>query len=503
MQDNFFEGKEEENKKIVYFNDKVFFIENKELSLNKNSSYEWGNLNLFTMNLALAILFEVSKNTNEAFVYQNDFIKEFLLNKKKKNFKIYEFTIKKWLENRDNDILELDNIIENESDSLYPYSFDVEKEKLDIRDTSMTIKDITEKVIEGTIITDPDFQRNLVWDSSQKSTFIESIILNIPLPSIYLNLNNKGEYIIVDGLQRTTTLKEFLALEKDINKESGNGFELSDLKLLKQLNGKKFRDLSPFLQTEIKDKKILCYIIRPSVPMKIVYDIFNRINTGGTILNRQEIRNCIFIGPSTILLSHLAEEKYFREAIDNGVSGKRMRDREVILRYFAFQLFNYKEYNGDMDDFLGKAMKKINSIVNNSVSNFQNSEIYLRKNNKEYKREKIKTLCSINKIKKLIDDFEKVMKISHKIFGNKNFRFSTSENRGRINIALLESVGYFFSQYSEEFLLKNRNIIENNFEILLEDFDYIVAVRTSTSGVRSVQTRFEKAIDILGKGTII
>jgi len=498
MEDKLFEGREEKNKKIVYLNDKVFFIENKELSLNKDTSYEWGNLNSSTMNLALAILFEVTENINEAFIYQNDFIENFLLQKK---LKLYTSTIRKWLKNRDNDILELDNIIENESDSLYPYSFDAEKEELDIRDTSMTIKDITEKVIEGTIITDPDFQRNVVWTSIQKSTFIESIILNIPLPPIYLNLNNKGEYIIVDGLQRTTTLKEFLALEKDINKENGNGFELSNLKLLKQLNGKKFRDLSPLLQTEIKDKKILCYIIRPSVPMKIVYDIFNRINTGGTILNRQEIRNCIFIGPSTILLSHLAEEKYFKNAIDNGVSGKRMKDREVILRYLAFQLFNYKEYNGDMDDFLGKAMKQINSIVNNSVNNFQNSEIYLRKNNKEYKREKIKTLCSIKKIKKLISDFEKVMKISYKIFKKNNFRFPTSENRGRINIALLESVGYFFSRHSEDFLINNQSIIKQNFETLLNDSEYMGAVRTSTSGKKSVQTRFEKAIDILGKGT--
>jgi len=372
---------------------------------------------------------------------------------------------------------------------------DAEKEKLDIRDMYMTIKNITEKVIDGIIITDTDFQRNVVWNLKQQSIFIESIILNIPLPPIYLNLNINGEYIIVDGLQRITTLKDFLDIKENKN-ESGNGFELSNLKLLKQLNGKRFKDLSPLLQTDIKDKKILCYIIRPSVPLKIIYDIFNRINTGGTILNRQEIRNHIYIGSSTILLSYLANEKYFREAIDNGVSGKRMKDREVILRYLAFQLFNYKEYDGDMNDFLDKAMEKINSIVNNN-------KIYLKKNNIEYEKEKIKTLYSIDKIKQLIDNFKKVMKITYDFFEKKNFRLPTLANdRGRINIALLESVGYFFSLHSEEFLKNNKSIIKNNFDDLLRDNEYLKAVRTSTSGKKSVQIRFEKAIDILGKGTI-
>ena len=494
MSDEYFNGEIINNKKIVYLNKEIFSISHKELSLTEDSLYNWESLNSATINLALAILFKVTDNINQAFLYQNDFIKEFLL---KKELKISKNMIKNWLKDKSNDILEFDDIIENELDSLYPYKYDAEKQELDIRDTSMTIKYITEKVIEGRIITDPDFQRNVVWNSKQQSTFIESIILNIPLPPIYLNLNSNGEYIIVDGLQRATTFQKFLEID-----EKGNGFELSDLKLLKQLNGKRFKELTPLMQTEIKDKKIICYIIRPSVPIKIVYDIFNRINTGGTILTRQEVRNCIYIGSSTVLLSHLANEEYFRKAIDNGISEKRMKDREVILRYLAFQLFNYKEYDGDMDDFLGKTMKRINNIVNSSVDNFKNSEIYLKSYQEEYKEKNIKIFNSIDKIKELIDDFEKVMRMTYEIFEKKNFRFPTSENRGRINIALLESVGYFFSLHSEKFLKNNKSIIKNNFNNLLKNNEYLKAVRTSTSGKKSVQIRFEKAIDILGKGTI-
>jgi hypothetical protein len=130
------------------------------------------------------------------------------------------------------------------------------------------------------------------------------------------------------------------------------------------LNGSNFselKELSGDYQTRIEDKKNYIYLIKPSVPVKVVYDIFNIINTGGTQLERQEVRNCIFSGKSTKLLKQLSEKESFKKAIDNGVSPKRMKDREVILRYLAFKLFDYeKDYQGDLSDFVEEALKKIN-----------------------------------------------------------------------------------------------------------------------------------------------
>ena len=113
----------------------------------------------------------------------------------------------------------------------------------------------------------------------------------------------------------------------------------------------------------MEDKQLLFYVISKDTPMSIVYDIFNRINTGGTKLDRQEIRNCIFIGHSTRLLKELSGESVFKRAIDGGISPKRMKDREAALRCMAFTLLDYqKTYNRSMDDFLERAMRRINKL---------------------------------------------------------------------------------------------------------------------------------------------
>ena len=346
-----------------------------------------------------------------------------------------------------------------DSGGLYPY--DPTEADIDIREEPQTIFELLRKYDNGKLIIEPDFQRNLVWKPDQKSKFIESVILNFPLPPWYLNQTKEGKLIIVDGLQRTTALHEFV----------NDKFKLSGLEALTKLNGSTFSELKKLpgdYQTRIEDKKLNIYLIKPSVPVKVVYDIFKRINTGGTRLERQEVRNCIFSGKSSKLLKQLSEKEYFIKAIDNGVSPERMKDREVILRYLAFKLFDYeKDYEGDMSDFVEKAMKKINLI--------DDLEIELLKN-----------------------DFERVMNLTFEFFGPKNFRLPSGKNRGKINIAIFESVCYFFSKMSDEFLQYHKKSIQDNFIKLLENPAYFDAIKYSTSSKSKVITRFKLAQDILG-----
>ena len=346
-----------------------------------------------------------------------------------------------------------------DSSGLYPY--DPTKADIDIREEPQTIFELLRKYDNGKLITDPDFQRNVVWELDKKSRFIESVILNFPLPPWYLNQTKEGKLIIVDGLQRTTALHEFV----------NDKFKLSALEALTKLNGYTFSELKELpgdYQTRIEDKKLNIYLIKPSVPVKVVYDIFNRINTGGTKLQRQEVRNCIFSGKSTKLLKELSEKEYFRKAIDNGVSPERMKDREVILRYLAFKLFDYeKDYQGDMSDFVEKAMKKINLMDDRDIDILKN-------------------------------DFERVMNLTFEFFGTKNFRLPSGKNRGRINIAIFESVCYFFSSMSDNFLELHKKSIQDNFIKLLENPEYFDAIRYSTSSKSKVITRFKLAQNILG-----
>jgi hypothetical protein len=342
---------------------------------------------------------------------------------------------------------------------LYPY--DPTQADIDIREDPQTVFELMRKYDNGKLIIDPDFQRNLVWELEQKSKFIESVILNFPLPPWYVNQTVEGKYIIVDGLQRTSTLHEFV----------NDKFKLTGLEALTKLNGYNFSELKQLpgdYQTKVEDKKLNIYFIKPSVPIKVVYDIFNRINTGGTKLERQEVRNCIFSGQSTKLLKELSEKDFFRKAIDNGISSKRMKDREVILRYLAFKIFDYEtEYQGDLSDFVENAMKTINKMPN-------------------------------EKIEELKKDFERVMIWTFDFFGKKNFRWPSDERRGRINIAIFESVSYFFSLKTDEFLTTHKPTIQNNFTKLLENQEYLDSVKYATSNKIKVINRFKIAREILG-----
>ncbi len=342
-----------------------------------------------------------------------------------------------------------------DSGGLYPY--DVKDTDIDIREDNFTVFELIRKRKQGKL-TIPNFQRNSVWKHEQKSQFIESIILNFPIPPFYFNQTIESQLIIVDGLQRTTTLYDFL----------NNDFSLTGLRALPELNGKFFNDLNDKQRIKIEDKKLNVYKIMPSVPLTVVYDIFNRINTGGTPLTRQEVRNCIFTGQATELLKSLSSEDYFKKAIGEGISPKRMKDQEAILRYLAFRILNYKNYSGDMSEFLENAMRRLN-------------------------------LLSKKEIIEIKKDFRKVMVLTTTFFKEKNFRLPTKTTRGRINIAILESVAYFFSIKDANFLIKNRENITINYQKLLKNNEYLFAVRTSTGNKNRVKTRFEKAKEILEK----
>jgi len=356
--------------------------------------------------------------------------------------------------------LDLDTAIEDGGDgSIYPY--DPEYSDIEISDTPFSVFEYLRQLEKGKITIQPDFQRHQVWKKSQKSRFIESILLNFPLPPIYLNETKESNYIVIDGLQRTTAINEFY-----------NGdFALSELEALPKYNAYFFDDLPEYLQSKFEDKKLTIFSLKPSTPMVVIYDLFNRINTGGTQLNRQEVRNCIFIGNSTRLLKKLSEQEYFKKAIDWGVKDTRMKDREVILRYIAFRWFNFKEkYDGDMSGYVESAMKKINKMDDEHIQ-------------------------------KIEQDFKRVMKWTFKIWERANFRIPTEHTRGTINTAIFETVGYFISKKSNDFLQNNKLTIRKNYTNLIKNEDYYDAVTRSTGGKSKVFTRFELVEQLLNLNT--
>ena len=333
------------------------------------------------------------------------------------SYEQYKETILNFVEQveSDEDTLEADN---NGKGSIYPY--DPSKADIDIREDPQTVFELVERKWERGLIEMPEFQRKYVWKPAQQSLFIESILLNFPLPPLYINKNKKGKYIVVDGRQRITTLRRFLK----------NEFQLEGLKAYPELNGLDFKGLKELdsnFQSRIEDKKLLVYLIQPTVPLEMVYDIFNRINTGGTQLERQEIRNCIYLGEATTFLKRLASKDNFKKAIDNGISDNRAKDQEAILRFLSFRIFDYKlDYKNSMNDFVENTMK------------------YLNGNSTGEERRKLEM------------DFDKAMDFTFDFFAKKNFRIPTHETRGRINIAIFETVAGFFASKNEDFFSKTQ-----------------------------------------------
>lgn len=340
-------------------------------------------------------------------------------------------------------------------DGIYP--IDIE-DTIDIKDDKFSVFEYIRKVNDGKIVMNPDFQRNEVWTIEQKSQLVESTMMEIPIPAFYMKKDAQGRLIVVDGLQRTLALRDFL----------NDSFRLYGLNALNKVNGytcsemRKDEKLSNLI-ARVEDRQLLFYVISKDTPMSIVYDIFNRINTGGTKLERQEIRNCIFIGHSTRLLKELSGEIAFKEAIDGGISAKRMKDREAALRCIAFTILDYKKtYVRSMDEFLERAMRKINKL----------------------------SLVEVEDIKKR---FLSIMKQTLHVFGMANFRIPSDYTRGRINIAVMETIYYVFYKKAELGQTIDNNLMRQSFQTLLKDSEYLDAVRNSTGSPYKVTTRFELA----------
>ena len=354
-----------------------------------------------------------------------------------------------------NEDVEVDLDPKTKEESIYPVNYSRE---IDIKEDRFTVFELLRKIKAQKVIMDPEFQRNLVWKPQQMSTFIESIILNVPLPPFYFKKDLDGRFIIVDGLQRTSTLQRFI----------NNEFSLQGLNALPNLNTLFFRQLDEELRTRIEDKNLLIYLIQPSVPMVVVYDIFNRINTGGTKLERQEIRNCIFIGPSTQLLQRLSRRLEFKQAIDSGIPDTRMKDREAILRCIAFTILDFEsEYKNSMDDFLEKAMKAMNRMSPLEIDTIENN-------------------------------FVRVMTLTYQIFKEKNFRIPTDYSRGRINIAIMETIFFFYTKVQSGVLL-DKNRMHRNYNKLLNNKEFQDSVRYATGSTSKVKTRFRIATEILNE----
>lgn len=234
---------------------------------------------------------------------------------------------------------------------------------------SMSIGELISLYKEGELDIHPEFQRFFRWTPLQKTKLIESVLLGIPIPSIFVSQSEKGIWEVIDGLQRLSTIFEFVGVLKDENENKIQPSKLQKTEYLPSLEGKYWdnkrepeNSFSPAQRMFLKREKIDVKIIKKESDPHIKYELFQRLNTLGSQLSDQEVRNCVMIMINKEFFNwfkELAEYPNFLKCLslaDRLIDEKY--NQELVLRFFIFKNINPNEIKGvqDLGDFITKKM---------------------------------------------------------------------------------------------------------------------------------------------------
>ena len=385
-------------------------------------------------------------------------------------------------------------------------SYDESKQPFDpssisIEKRVITMDAIIRRLEQKTIKLNPGFQRKEVWDEKRKCQLIESLLLCIPIPMFYVSADAQGGWTVVDGLQRLSTIRDFILgqdflLNGDVSKK-GHGFRLWGLEFCGSLlNGRNMAELPTLYANRIMETEFTFTVINPGTPEDVKRNIFKRINTGGMILSQQEIRNALYGGGCSALLNELAEMRCFKNATGWSVKSLRMEDKELVLRFVAFLIRDYRRYNKSVnpDTWLGDTM-----MIYNAMPSLDNRDI------KKLVKEGNVAIEDITVMAKdaIVESFEKAMTRGQELFGTHAFRKSIpGDRRAPINKSLFETWGVLLSKLSDdEFkkLCSNKQLLLNEYADYLDTNNFMIAISRDSMNKWSVNHRYTIVSGLINK----
>lgn len=343
-----------------------------------------------------------------------------------------------------------DDIGENDQDITSPFSV----KDIKVTPAPVLLPSIITR-LKNDEIAIPDYQRHEdLWTVNQQSRLIESILLKLPLPVFYFDVQNPDKWMVIDGLQRISTIKRFFVAKK---------LKLKGMEFLTELNGKKCNDLNRVMQRTIDDTQFITYQIEAQTPPEVRYSIFNRINTGGLSLKPQEIRQALNQkGGGVKFLSNTVKDDVFKRVV--GISNKRMAGQELVLRFMAFKILADEKFK-IMSNFLDLAMEEVDK-KNETILNQLKQEL-------------------IN-----------VLEFSENILGE-HHKFSRSiadSNKNKlVNLSLFDVLTICFDEIENKnlFLTKKDFFVTELKKLLLtKDSDFFISITKGTSGKWAKETRF-------------
>jgi hypothetical protein len=330
-----------------------------------------------------------------------------------------------------------------------------------------SLRHIADMIEGGDLDLEPDFQRSDVWKPPQRSRLIESILLRIPLPSFYFDEAKDGRLQVVDGVQRLTAIYEF----------SRKSTLLEGLRYLKTLEGQSFKGIGATLRRRFDGTQIFANVIDPQTPPNVKFDVFLRLNTGGTQLNAQEIRHCISKNQSRAFLKACVATDAFQKATGFAFSKKpsvRMADRELALRFFAFSQSDWELVYTDstsLHDFLLTMTVRLDGLDGRAV-------------------EAARTR------------FEHAMQIAFLLFDGNGFRrFRVDGKRSPLNRSLFESWAVALSECDWTTLEPHKEKVVGEMHRRMLGAEYHDALAGATTDLPRVRARLRIAREILATGT--
>lgn len=313
----------------------------------------------------------------------------------------------------------------------------------------------------------PELQRKYVWDKAEASRFIDSILLGLPVPSIFLAKKENETLLIIDGYQRIMTVYDYV---NGIFSKDGKVFRLSKSeKINSRWSGKAFSELKETQQRKIRNTTIHAIIFVQTHPNENdtgMYQVFERINTSGRTLLPQEIRNCVYQGPFNDLLFRLNDYESWRNLFGNQQDDPRMRDMEFILRFLTLKHLNLEEIERTSISL----KKELNIFMGNPGNNTEES---------------------LNNFEKL---FKETSDIVYSMFGKTAFHNLSKTNPNKLankfNPTIFDSIMIAVSSQEQIPEKENWETIRRE---LLNDEEYQDAIRIRTTNIEKIQRRINLA----------
>jgi len=340
--------------------------------------------------------------------------------------------------------------------------------KLYIDKTDRSVSDIQRLINEKELNLQPDYQRNYIWPEDKASKFIESLLLGIPIPTIFWSENENNTFEVIDGQQRLTSLNKFL----------NNDLKLKSLETLFELNGKKYNELEEKFQRILKNASLPIVVLKNGSSEEIKYDVFRRINQGSIKLSNQDLRNVIYRGLLIDFISELSKiPEYQDELLSNFTRAKLNKEHEeMIIRFLSMEsLIVDKEFNID-STYVGR----MNDVMIRFLSENKNNQEILESIKASFIQAIENTLLVFGN-----EGFRNI-----KVYDNNEFEYSRTINK---TVAELQMV--VLSRFSYDQIEPYKELIKQTFEQLCISNPAIFSY--STGNRSNVVTRYSWGKSVL------